>query len=78
MVQEHEGTGSIALRVVVYLPYFGGFIIAVDLDTGTERWRYGDFTQGFLWAPAPAGNRVLAVGASVGLVALPAGAEVRQ
>lgn len=62
----------------VYVPFFGGFIIAVDLETGTERWRYGGFTQGFLWAPAPAGDRVLAVGADAGLVALPAGAEVRR
>lgn len=62
----------------VYLPYFGGFIIAVDLATGAERWRYGTFTQGYVWAPAPAGDRVLAVGGRAGLVALPVAAEPRQ
>jgi eukaryotic-like serine/threonine-protein kinase len=54
-----------------YVPFFGGFIVALDLVTGAERWRYGDFTQGFIWPPAPAGPRALAAAARAGFFALP-------
>jgi outer membrane protein assembly factor BamB len=63
----------------VYLPFLGGFIIAVDAATGTELWRYGHFTQGFLWPPAPAESVVYAGAARTGFYALaPIGKERMQ
>jgi outer membrane protein assembly factor BamB len=54
----------------VYVPFFGGFIVAVDVVTGEERWRTGDFRMGFIWPPAPAGDRVYAGAAYAGFFAL--------
>lgn len=73
----HDGTaGSTSLSLgaddhTVYLPFFGGFIVAVDAATGTERWRYGNSAQGFIWPPAPAGDRIYATAARAGFFALP-------
>lgn len=55
---------------LAYVPYFGGTLIALDVRTGEERWRYGGFDKGFLWAPVPAGDRVFASGSAVGYFAL--------
>lgn len=55
---------------LAYVPYFGGTLIALDMRTGEERWRFGGFGQGFLWAPVPAGDRVFASGSTVGYFAL--------
>lgn len=55
---------------LAYVPYFGGTLIALDVRTGEERWRFGGFDKGFLWAPAPAGDRVFASGSGVGYFAL--------
>lgn len=55
---------------LAYIPFFGGFIVALDLATGAERWRTGDFVKGFIWPPAPAGDRVYVGGAYAGFHAL--------
>ncbi len=55
---------------LAYVPFFGGFIVALDLATGAERWRTGDFMKGFLWPPAPAGDRIYLGGAYAGFHAL--------
>lgn len=55
---------------LVYLPFFGGFLVAVDLVSGQEQWRFGDFRMGFLWAPAPHGDRVYASASNAGFYAL--------
>ena len=56
----------------VYLPFFGGFIVAVDAGTGKERWRFGDSAEGFIWAPDPAGDRVYAAAGRTGFYAITA------
>lgn len=55
---------------LAYVPYFGGTLIALDMRTGEERWRFGGSEQGFIWAPVPAGDRVFASGSVVGYFAL--------
>lgn len=55
---------------LAYLPFFGGFIVAVDLASGQEQWRFGDFRMGFLWAPSPHGDRVYASASNAGFHAL--------
>ncbi|MEZ5290748.1 MAG: PQQ-binding-like beta-propeller repeat protein [Vicinamibacterales bacterium] len=55
---------------LAYLPFFGGFIVAVDLTNGQEQWRFGDFRMGFLWAPSPHGDKVYASASSAGFYAL--------
>lgn len=55
---------------LVYVPFFGGFLMAFDVASGEERWRFGDFTKGFLWAPDPAGTRVFASAGRTGFYAL--------
>jgi eukaryotic-like serine/threonine-protein kinase len=67
------GSTSFALAAddsSVYLPFLGGFMIAVDAATGIERWRYGHFTQGFLWPPAPGGSLIYAGAARTGFYGL--------
>lgn len=53
----------------VYVPFLGGFVLALDAATGEERWRVGDFTVGMIWAPDPAGDRVFAAGSRGGVYA---------
>lgn len=53
-----------------YVPYLGGTIIALDLRTGEERWRFGRSDQGFIWAPLPVDGMVFAAGAYAGFFAL--------
>lgn len=55
---------------LAYVPYFGGTLIALDMRTGEERWRFGGSEQGFIWAPVPAGDRVFVSGSVVGYFAL--------
>ncbi|MEP6915046.1 MAG: PQQ-binding-like beta-propeller repeat protein [Acidobacteriota bacterium] len=48
----------------VYVPYYEGRLIAIDIDSGKERWRIGGGPDsGFNWLPAVDGDR-LYVGAS--------------
>ena len=54
----------------VYVPFLGGFIMALDVTTGEERWRMGNFNVGMIWAPDPAGDRVYAAGSRAGVFAL--------
>lgn len=44
----------------VYAPYLSGMIVALDITTGRELWRVGDFRVGFLWPPAVDGNAIFA------------------
>lgn len=53
----------------VYVPFFGGFVMALEASTGQERWRVGDFNIGMIWAPDPAGDRVFAAGSRGGVYA---------
>ena len=53
-----------------YVPFFGGFIVALDLADGRELWRFGDFNQGFIWAPAVGNGRLFACGSRAGLFAV--------
>ncbi len=53
----------------VYVPFLGGFVLALDAATGEERWRVGDFNVGMIWAPDPAGDRIYAAGSRGGVYA---------
>ena len=56
---------------VVYVPFFSGFIHALDAATGTVLWKTVDHTQSLFSPVAVAGDRVIAAGRS-GVWALPA------
>ncbi len=73
---EHDagpwGSTSFSLaadEALVYVPFFGGFVLALDVATGDERWRVGGFTVGMIWAPDPAGDRVYVAGSRGGVYA---------
>lgn len=59
---------------VVYVPFVSGFLHAIDVATGAERWRTLDYRRGFLWPVAVAGDRVIVAAAS-GIWALAAPAR---
>lgn len=55
--------GSVASRLasddtLAYVPFLSGRVVALDLRGGAERWRVGDGTHEFVWAPALAGRRL--------------------
>lgn len=54
----------------VYVPFLGGFVMALDAATGEERWRVGNFNVGMIWAPDPNGEHVYAAGSRGGVYAL--------
>jgi outer membrane protein assembly factor BamB len=56
---------------VAYVPYFSGTTVAVDLSSGTELWRFGNWRQGFFYPAALFGDRVYVAGVDGGFVALP-------
>ncbi|MCC6987395.1 MAG: PQQ-binding-like beta-propeller repeat protein [Acidobacteria bacterium] len=66
----------------VYIPFLGGFVMALDAATGEERWRVGDFNVGMIWAPDPNGEHVYAAGSRGGVYAFarraPAPGDWRQ
>jgi outer membrane protein assembly factor BamB len=56
-------TDAVALRVRVhgdrlYVPYSDGSIVALDLQTGVERWRTNDSRQSFDWPPATSATSI--------------------
>jgi outer membrane protein assembly factor BamB len=53
----------------VYVPFLGGFVMALDAATGDVRWRVGDFNVGMIWAPDPAGEHIYAAGSRGGVYA---------
>jgi len=59
-------TASAGLALV---PYVSGFLVALDAATGQLRWRTDDWQQGFVWAPALAGE-IAVVSSRQGLWAL--------
>jgi outer membrane protein assembly factor BamB len=56
---------------VAYIPYLSGMVVALDAGSGTELWRMGEWSMGFIWPPAFSGNRILISGSGHGYVALP-------
>jgi outer membrane protein assembly factor BamB len=56
---------------VVYVPWWSGFLLAIDVRNGSVRWETRDYERGFAFPPAVVGDRVLAAGTS-GFWALPA------
>jgi hypothetical protein len=72
----HPDGGSTALRLAaddhsVYVPHLGGLLVSIDIRDGKPRWQIGGFSDGFNWAPAPAGGSVYAAASRAGLFALP-------
>lgn len=49
---------------VVYVPFFSGFIHALDAATGTALWKTVDYTQSLFSPVVVAGDRVIAAGRS--------------
>jgi hypothetical protein len=47
----------------LYVPYSDGSLVALDLETGTERWRTRDGTQSFDWPPAASATSIFATAA---------------
>ena len=59
---------AVALRVRVhgdqlYVPYSDGSLVALDLETGAERWRTVDGTQSFDWPPTASATSIFAAAA---------------
>jgi outer membrane protein assembly factor BamB len=70
----HDGghDGSTAFQLShdarrVYAPYASGMVVALDIETGREVWRVGDFTIGFIWPPAVEGDTIYLAGSHAGL-----------
>lgn len=53
----------------VYVPFFSGHIVALDVESGAERWRTSDDVSGFGWTPLVFGNVLFAAGSVTGFVA---------
>ena len=49
-----------AANGVAFVPYVSGFLVALDGATGAQRWRTGDWQQGFIWPPALSGHLAVA------------------
>jgi outer membrane protein assembly factor BamB len=65
--------GSTALRLgavgtLLLVPHFSGHVVGLDLATGQERWRRGDWQAGYLWPPVPLDGHLLFTGAEAGMV----------
>ena len=56
---------------VAYIPYLSGMVVALDVATGNELWRMGEWFAGFIWPPVFSGNRIFMSGSGHGYVALP-------
>ena len=59
---------AVALRARVhgdqlYVPYSDGSLLALDLETGAERWRTVDGTQSFDWPPTASATSIFAAAA---------------
>jgi outer membrane protein assembly factor BamB len=73
-------SGSTVFRMTadehsVYLPYFSGELIRIDVASGLEQWRVGDWKQGFVWAPLVWNDRVFASATHSGFFAFRRGAH---
>jgi len=65
---------SVAFRITsddqaVYVPYFSGHLVALDVKNGVEHWRTSDGRRGFSWAPLSAGTRLYAAASAAGYFA---------
>jgi outer membrane protein assembly factor BamB len=65
--------GSVAARITsdrdsVYVPYHSGWLVALDVRTGQERWRVGPNAK-FSWAPAPLRDRLFVASSDAGFFA---------
>jgi outer membrane protein assembly factor BamB len=64
------GFGLHADRRSVYVPFVSGRHVALDLETGLERWRTAGTSGGFSWTAASDGQRVYLAGGNGGYVAI--------
>ena len=60
--------GSVIFRIeaigdVVYIPFAGGTLVALQASDGAELWRVGDWTASILWPPVLWGDLVIVSGA---------------
>lgn len=55
---------------LVYVPYLGGRLIALDIATGAERWRTSEAAGAFSFPLMPAGNRLYVASSASGFYAL--------
>ena len=69
--QVSTASGITSANGVAYVPYYGGVIVALDVRTGTELWRTGDWKMGLVWKPAFSGQRIILSGSGYGLFAVP-------
>jgi outer membrane protein assembly factor BamB len=53
----------------VYVPYFSGHLVALDVKSGVERWRTSDGRRGFSWAPLSSGTHLYAAASGAGYFA---------
>jgi hypothetical protein len=51
------------------VPYLSGHLVAIDVDTGVERWRAGGSLMGLSWPPLVTPAWLLAAGSSAGFLA---------
>jgi hypothetical protein len=52
------------------VPYLGGRLVAIDVVTGTERWRTGEAAGAFSFPLLPAADRLYAASSESGFYAL--------
>ena len=53
-----------------YVPYLGGRLVAIDLETGAERWQAAPAGGGFSFPPLIAGSRLFVANTASGFYAL--------
>jgi outer membrane protein assembly factor BamB len=63
------GMGLASNGHTVYVPFFSGHIVALDVATGAEQWRTSDEMSGFSWTPLVSGDVLFAAGSAMGYVA---------
>jgi outer membrane protein assembly factor BamB len=55
----------------VYVPYVSGMLVALDIETGQEKWRMGDYQIGFMWPPLVVGDAIYIGATRTGFHAFP-------
>lgn len=70
-----QWSGSTVFRIAasethVYVPFFSGEVVAIDIALGSEQWRIGDWKAGFIWAPLVSKDRVFVSASNTGFYSL--------
>lgn len=62
--------GLAADEAAVYVPFLSGRLVALDARDGSERWRIGSASAGFVWTPLVSHSRLFVLGSGAGLLSI--------